>query len=488
MHDDSATSTIRRHPARWCGLFATALLLASASTPQAQSRLVTLTWDANRERDLAGYILSYGTKSHQYTTHINVGKVTSRRLTVTPSRRYYFAVKAYNTSGHQSKYSNEIRYGGTPPRLTRPSNQTSTAGRAVALQLTASDPDGDTITYAASGLPPGLTINRVTGLITGTPRANAIGSFTVTVRAADWNGSTAKTFTWVVTGSRVARAADLKAEDFNVDGHLDLVWQDDTSRQAVIWHMAGPPGDSFLTWNYLADFGETGVPGWRVVAAGDFNADGHPDLVWQSDIMRQVAVWYMGGVQGNDVLGRNWLGDRGAAGMPGWNMAGTADFDADGHPDLMWQNETTRQVAIWYMGGAHGDVFLGSNWLGDAGAAGMPGWVVVAARDFNDDGHPDVIWQNETTRQVAVWYMGGIQGNVLLSRDWLGGVGAVGVPGWMVAGAGDLNNDGHPDVLWQNDMTRQVVIWYMGGTEGNVLQDWAWLSEAGVPGWKVLLR
>jgi hypothetical protein len=491
MHDDSATSTIRRHPAGLCGLFATALLLASPSTLQAQTRLVTFSWDANRESDLAGYIVSYGAKSHEYATHIDVGNVTSRQLTVVPGRRYFFAVRAYNTSGYQSGYSNEVQYGGTPPTLTRPPNQTSPASRAVALQLTASDLDGDTITYAASGLPPGITINSVTGLISGTPGANGIGTFTVTATAADRDGSSAQTLTWVVTGPAGDPDGDLKAVDFNIDGHPDLVWQNDTTRQAAVWYMTGAQGNVFLGENYLGDLGSAGVPGWRVVAAGDFNADGHPDLVCQSDILRQVAVWYMGGVQGSDFLSGNWLDDMGAAGVPGWTVAGTGDFNADGHPDLMWQNEMTRQVTIWYMGGAQGNVFLGWNWLGDAGAAGVPGWLVVGTRDFNDDGHPDVVWQNEMTRQVTIWYMGGAQGNVFLGWNWLGNlgaVGAVGMPGWMVGGTADFNNDGHPDVLWQNDMTRQVTIWYMGGPQGNVFQDWAWLSEAGVPGWKVILR
>jgi hypothetical protein len=431
MHDDSATSTIRRPPARLCGLFAAAFLLASASTFEAQTRFVTVAWDANRESNLAGYILSYGTKSREYVTHIDVGNVTSWQLNVMPGRPYYFAVRAYNTNGYPSDYSNEIQFGGHPPSLVTPSTQTSRAGRALALQLTASDLDGDTITYGASGLPPGVTINSVTGLISGTPGTNGIGTYTVIATAADGDGSSAQTFTWVVTASPGDQDGDRKA-DFNIDGHPDLVWQNDTTRQAAVWHMTGAQGNVFMSVNYLGDLGAAGVPGWRVMAAGDFDADGHPDLVLQSDIMRQVLVWYVGGAEGN--------------------------------------------------------VLRGGNWLGDLGATGVPGWVVVGTGDFNNDGHPDVLWQNDTTRQVTIWYMGGIQGNVFLSWNWLGDLGAVGVPGWVVAGTGDFNNDGHPDVLWQNDTTRQVTIWYMGGPQGNVFQGAAWVSVAGVPGWKVILR
>ena len=34
--------------------------------------------------------------------------------------------------------------------------------------------------------------------------------------------------------------------------------------------------------------------------------------------------------------------------------------------------------------------------------------------------------------------------------------------------------------------TGQVLVWYMGGIGGAILQSWAWISAAGVPGWTVV--
>jgi hypothetical protein len=70
---------------------------------------------------------------------------------------------------------------------------------SVALQIVASDPDADTITYSASGLPAGLSINSATGLITGTLTAASVGTHSVTVTAADASSSTSQNFTWIVT-------------------------------------------------------------------------------------------------------------------------------------------------------------------------------------------------------------------------------------------------------------------------------------------------
>ena len=55
------------------------------------------------------------------------------------------------------------------PVLTNPGAQTSTVGAVVDLALSASDPNGDVLTYAATGLPPGLAIDASSGRITGTP-------------------------------------------------------------------------------------------------------------------------------------------------------------------------------------------------------------------------------------------------------------------------------------------------------------------------------
>ncbi|HZP81756.1 MAG TPA: VCBS repeat-containing protein [Chthonomonadaceae bacterium] len=35
----------------------------------------------------------------------------------------------------------------------------------------------------------------------------------------------------------------------------------------------------------------------------------------------------------------------------GWNVASIADMNADGWPDLVFQNTASGQLAIWYMNG-----------------------------------------------------------------------------------------------------------------------------------------
>jgi hypothetical protein len=89
--------------------------------------------------------------------------------------------------------------GGSPSvSVTNPGSQASTVGAAASLQIQASDTDGGTLSYAATGLPAGLSINASTGLISGTP--SAAGSSTVTVTATDSTGPSANTsFGWTVS-------------------------------------------------------------------------------------------------------------------------------------------------------------------------------------------------------------------------------------------------------------------------------------------------
>ncbi len=70
---------------------------------------VTLTWDANTESDLAGYRVYVGTVSGVYGPPIDVGNVTTYKVTnLSEGQTYFFGVKAYDTSGNESGFSSEV--------------------------------------------------------------------------------------------------------------------------------------------------------------------------------------------------------------------------------------------------------------------------------------------------------------------------------------------------------------------------------------------
>lgn len=70
---------------------------------------VLLTWDPNKETDIAGYRIYYGTNSRLYSVIIDVGNVTNTIVTnLSSSTTFYFAATAYNTSSLESDLSEEV--------------------------------------------------------------------------------------------------------------------------------------------------------------------------------------------------------------------------------------------------------------------------------------------------------------------------------------------------------------------------------------------
>ncbi|WP_326587927.1 M4 family metallopeptidase [Streptomyces sp. NBC_01294] len=81
--------------------------------------------------------------------------------------------------------------------VTSPGNQNTVTGSAVSLQIQASSTNPGALTYSATGLPAGLSINASTGLISGTASTAGTSNVTVTVRDAQNQTGTAS-FTWTV--------------------------------------------------------------------------------------------------------------------------------------------------------------------------------------------------------------------------------------------------------------------------------------------------
>src|SRR4029453_6643087 len=119
------------------------LSLAFATTP-AQAAQVQLAWDAPVQADgtpvpnLAGYKLYSGSQSGQYQAPVSVGLTTTYTVTnLSAGQTYYFAAKAYDSTGKESAFSNEVS-------VTVSSAQLS----ATPATLTA----GGTVTAAWSGI------------------------------------------------------------------------------------------------------------------------------------------------------------------------------------------------------------------------------------------------------------------------------------------------------------------------------------------------
>ena len=117
MQNTSKTLT-KRSRIEWLGPLVSALLCLAFTCAGHAAQSVTLAWDANTELDVAGYRLYYGTASRSYDHSIDVQNVTTNAVgDLQEGTTYFFAVSAYNTSGLESDFSNEVSYTATnaPP-------------------------------------------------------------------------------------------------------------------------------------------------------------------------------------------------------------------------------------------------------------------------------------------------------------------------------------------------------------------------------------
>jgi hypothetical protein len=118
-------------------------------------------WNASTSSVLAGYLFGYGTTSGQYANTIDVGNVTTYTVSGLASGTYYFAVKAYGTSGQQSGYSNEVTAtvapagDTTPPVISSVHSSNVTPNSATILWTTSESANsqilyGTTASYGSS--------------------------------------------------------------------------------------------------------------------------------------------------------------------------------------------------------------------------------------------------------------------------------------------------------------------------------------------------
>jgi arylsulfatase A-like enzyme len=82
------------------------------------------------------------------------------------------------------------------PTVVNPGPQTGVVGESASLRISASDANGDSLQFSASGLPAGMLIHSVTGQISGT--YGAAGNFAVAVTVTDGAASVRVEFAWNV--------------------------------------------------------------------------------------------------------------------------------------------------------------------------------------------------------------------------------------------------------------------------------------------------
>ncbi|HEV2472065.1 MAG TPA: FG-GAP-like repeat-containing protein, partial [Chthonomonadales bacterium] len=237
--------------------------------------------------------------------------------------------------------------------------------------------------------------------------------------------------------------------DFNNDGRADCLFQNTVTGDLVYW---------LMNFNTRVGAGaispeNPGSTAWQAVDVLDINGDDEADLLFQNTSTGDLAYWLLNGAA---VTGAGFLNPRNPGSLS-WQLVGVGDFNGDGRPDLLFQNSGTGDLAYWLMDGSQ-RISYG---LLAPSSSGSLAWRVVGVADLNGDGWPDLVFQNQSSGQLAYWLMYGTTkiGGGFFNPSSPGSI------SWRVVGVSDISGDGRPDLLFRNSSTGALAYWYLYGVD-----------------------
>jgi hypothetical protein len=234
-----------------------------------------------------------------------------------------------------------------------------------------------------------------------------------------WQHTDGSVAVWMMAG------VTAKATSFLSPGKVDPAWRmigsgdlDGNGKPEIVWQHAD---GWLLAWFMNADSAVSAAylnpnqvePAWRIAAIADINNDSRADLVWQHET-GMLAVWYM---NGSAMTGSALLNPSSAGGND-WQIVGAGDVNADGKTDLIWQQQSGGLVGAWLMDGVNATSFT----LMTPGAVDPAVWKLRGVIDIDADGKTDLLWQHSGGSLLA-WLMDGTSARTAQALD-PGGVAA----------------------------------------------------------------
>jgi hypothetical protein len=251
------------------------------------------------------------------------------------------------------------------------------------------------------------------------------------------------------------------AGDVNADGYADVILGAPTSNAVYVHHGNGASVGTVAATTLTAPAGTTRF-GAAVSHAGDTNGDGYGDIIVGAPGSNRAFV-YLGSAMGVGATPITLVPTAGASNF-GISVAGVGDVNGDGFSDVMVGTDGSNVAYLWYgaMSGLAGaPIPIGA----PSGASGF-GRSVAGAGDTNGDGLPDIL-VGAYSSNTAYVFRGATAGVTATPATTLAVSGALQF-GFTVRAGGDLNADGYCDVLVGAPLSDRVYA-FMGSSTGTAI-------------------
>jgi hypothetical protein len=224
-----------------------------------------------------------------------------------------------------------------------------------------------------------------------------------------------------------------------------ILWHNKVTLQNRSWTVSG---NSFTSSTSLPP--STEDHSWKMVGTADFNGDGQPDIVWEDPNADAHKVWFMNGTTKIGEANFQVTGDI------NWRVVGVGDFNGDGKGDLLWQHPSYDYAYIWFL---NGTTMLSNCPLT---ATQDLNWRIVSAIGGNQFASGTVVYWHQATGQYYLWYLNGCQnastqpianaqGQWVINKDH----------DFRVVGYWDMNSDQSPDLLLRHSTLGVNGVWYL---------------------------
>ena len=234
---------------------------------------------------------------------------------------------------------------------------------------------------------------------------------------------------------------------FDGDGLSDILLQQDSTGNCYLWTMSDQWSTNKTSLKGYSYIGWTPGPDWRAVGTGDFNADGHSDILLQNKTYGDCYIWE---TDGKGLIDYGYVGWRPG---PDWVAKAIADFNGDGYSDILLQNKNDGACYVWEQ---NGKATIASGYVGWTPTAE---WQVKGAADFDGDGRADILLQSANNGSCYLWSPGELDHSPI-AYGYVGGGSNV---NWQVKGVADFNGDHKIDILLQNIQDGSCIITDMDG-------------------------